>query len=288
MYVTGRWFLFILSSMLFFFSCGKSDGNAPTQFSSSDPAPTVPGSGNIYGTITDSLTGLAIANAAITVYSSGTAVSSTTTDSNGQYSFGNFDNGTYNMSFVATNYVSITNFSLGIAGAARNINKSMTPPTLSGELRIVLTWKSDDPDVPNIARDIDSYFLNSSENTSVDYTETNMSWTDGSSATLDHDSTNYSGPETITVSNISNSSVYHYYIHNYSHFSDCASLGLSGVHVDVYSGSSIIKSYDLLNGSVGDPVYEFFKIQNGQIVDTGVYDSTLLTADGPEMSVCTP
>jgi hypothetical protein len=164
----------------------------------------------------------------------------------------------------------------------------MTPPTQLGQIRIVMSWYGENENVPNISPDLDAYLLNTSENTFTNFEFTTQSWADGSDAALDADSTNYLGPETITLSNVSSSSNYRFYVHNYSNYQDCASLSVSGVHVDVYSGGSLLKSYDIPASGGGGAIYEFFSIENGQIVDKNRYDETIPITDSATISQCIP
>ena len=259
--------------LLFLYSCGKTSGNAPQTLSSES---NLPSSAIVYGKVTDSLTGNPLANVSIAIKSGTNVISTVNSDSSGQYSFAEITNGNYTISFQLANYVSVDAVPFVLAGVAFNINKSMSPPTLSGQMRIVLSWYAENPLVPNIANDLDAYFLNLTENSFTNYTNTSQNWLDGSSATLDNDSVNYSGPETITISNINSTSNYTFYVHNFSNYSDCNSLAASGVHVDVYSGGTLIKSYDIpVAPNGGGAVYEFFNIQNGVIVDKKIYNESL-------------
>ena len=275
----------LLSFSMLMVACGKSGGNAPEVLASTDG----PSSGSIYGRVTDSLTGQPIENVSVAVYSGASVVSSTSTNANGQYVFGEFANSNYTMNFQASGYVSILNSAIAVNGTSLNVNKSMSPPTISGQLRIVLTWYAENPAVPNISPDLDAYFLNKTENTFVYYQGTSVTWSDGASGVLDQDSTTYSGPETITVSNISASSSYSFYVHNYMNYDDCSSLAASGVHVDVYQGAGIIKSYDIPASTMGGggATYEFFRIQNGVIGGAQTYNETLPIGE-PTRSNCVP
>ncbi|MCC2679765.1 MAG: hypothetical protein K0R29_2341 [Pseudobdellovibrio sp.] len=285
MYVARIVLFFLLTTVIY--SCSNQDGNAPTKFTNEEGS-TLPSSAVIYGSVKDSLTSFALDGVTVTVYQGATPVSATTTDSSGQYAFSEFANGAYTMNFAKSGYISISNSAVSVAGVSLNINKSMTPPTQLGQIRIVMSWYGENENVPNISPDLDAYLLNTSENTFTNFEFTTQSWADGSDAALDADSTNYLGPETITLSNVSSSSNYRFYVHNYSNYQDCASLSVSGVHVDVYSGGSLLKSYDIPASGGGGAIYEFFSIENGQIVDKNRYDETIPITDSATISQCIP
>jgi uncharacterized protein YfaP (DUF2135 family) len=269
-----NYFYFLTVFTLFVLSCNKG-GNAPGALNSTAPSS---GTNKIYGRVTDAANGAVLSNVAVSLYSGATSIASTSTNASGDYTFSNLGSGSYAVTFSLASYVTINNASATINTADVNLNESMAKPTASSsDLRIVLSWYSNLNS--SVVSDLDSYLTNSVSSTKIFYSTKTATWSDGSSGSLDHDVSSYSGPETITITNVSATSTYTYYINNYSQSTDCFALSQSGVHVDVYSGSSIVKSYDVApNLSHGGVIYEVFKVINGQVVDSNIFNNGLSAA----------
>ena len=258
------------------FSAGSTDGTVTIQVKDADgnvatAQVIVQGTqaqnttGTIQGNITNSTDGTPLAGVQVSVVMNGNTVATATTDVNGNYVLSGLAPGSYTISFSKANYVPITGVAVTVvASQVSTVNDSMSTVLSSGQYRIVMTWCDHKSDA---VRDMDSYLSVPGYSNPVSFHNHN----EGSSQ-LDHDVTTWKGPETITINSLS-SGTYTYYVNNYSDRDDHDALGNSNVHVNVYQGSSLIKSYDV---PPGDGItYEVFQIVNGQIVDVNAYNKNL-------------
>ena len=91
---------------------------------------------------------------------------------------------------------------------------------------------------------------------------------------LDHDDTNWVGPETVTILE-QRQGTYVYYVNNFSDRSDLQALGRSGINILIIAGSEIIDEISIPQGT--GLTYEVYRIIDGEFVITGGYDDTLPT-----------
>jgi YD repeat-containing protein len=88
--------------------------------------------GSISGLVTNGATGAAINGAGIAAYQKGSLISSTTTNSTGNYSFGNLSNGTYTLIFSATGFASQTVENVSVQqGTTVNVNATLGAPSVT-------------------------------------------------------------------------------------------------------------------------------------------------------------
>jgi len=126
------------------------------------------------------------------------------------------------------------------------------------QVRVVLSW-GENPS------DLDSHLVrktNGSQDYHVFFGNMRPANAD---ANLDTDDTDSYGPETTTINNLSNASVYKYYVHDFSNRSNHSDeiFKTSGAKVEVYYGDQSETFYiPNENGNA----WKVFEIVNGQIV----------------------
>lgn len=192
--------------------------------------------GSISGKVLDSLTAEGIYNAKVQIVDLNL---STTTNSDGSYSFNSVTPGTYGI--VATKagyYPSVQINANVISGAtATDVNLVLSSIlTSTDEYRIVLTW-GENP------RDLDSHlWIPNGEH--CYYSNKTVS-----GANLDVDDTSSYGPETITITEISSGT----YTYAVKHYAGSGKITTSGATVKIYNDSGNIRTYEVdPNASCGD------------------------------------
>jgi len=85
-------------------------------------AKAAPGLANLYGKVTDSSTGAAIAGVTVTIDSK-----TTTTDSTGAFGFSGLAPGTYVMTFEKEGYTMVTGHDITLVAGLNELNVSLTP-----------------------------------------------------------------------------------------------------------------------------------------------------------------
>lgn len=168
---------------------------------------------------------------------------------NGNFSI-TLPTGNYVFLFSKTDFIS-SELKVAITEGTNTINGNLSPEnvSVSGNLRIVLTWGSE----PN---DLDSHLLGTSadgEDYHVYYSDREYYENGTMVAGLDLDDTSSYGPETITVNKMNENGVYSYYVHDYSndYLDDSYELSYSGATVSVYSGAALIAKYSVPAGKIG-------------------------------------
>lgn len=235
--------------------------------------------GDAAGTITNALTGDAVSDATVTVYSgmsntSGTVQGTATTDSLGAYSVTGLDAGNYTVLLSKSGFQS-SFFSIYVVGGSTTSaqNGAITPTLSSGETRIILTWGLS-------PSDLDSHLLGPYADGSG--SQFHIYWADGTYtsgsstyADLDLDDVSSYGPETITIYTQS-TGTYTYCVHDFSNLSSSSSTGLanSEAQVKVYQGSSLLGTFNVPNS--GGTVWEVFTLSGTSItpVNTMSYESS--------------
>ncbi|MEE8484383.1 MAG: carboxypeptidase regulatory-like domain-containing protein [Nitrospinota bacterium] len=234
--------------------------------------------GGASGTITDALTGDAVSGATVTVYSgmgntSGTVVSTTTTDSSGIYSLTGLDAGNYTVQISKTGFQS-SSFSIYVVGATTTSdqNGAATPTLSSGETRIILTWGVS-------PSDLDSHLLGPYADGSGSQFHIyfgNKTYSSGGSAyaDLDLDDVSSYGPETTTIYTQS-TGAYTFCVYNFSNGGSSSStvLANSEAQVNVYQGSSLLGRFNVPNS--GGTVWKVFTLSGTSItpVNTMSYET---------------
>lgn len=255
-------------------STDKGDGTTGNQ-DDLDPYPqTSTGSkvGQIFGKIKDAINGRAIAQVKITLKTKGPALNALRTaytDENGKYDFSNVLPGSYLIDFEGENYIPVYGRET-IAKAAESTqeNLSMTGILAEGSVRVTMIWTREKN---NAVKDVDSYLQISDVLYPLGYLFRGVEY---HGAFLDRDDTDWMGPETITIHNISSEKTYHYYVNNYDVRSEEEFLGNSEVQVSVYKGANLVKEYKVPLGS--GITYSVFRIENGVLVDTEYFDDGLI------------
>ena len=256
--------------------------------------PIQQGTGNASGTITNALNGSGVSGITINLRSgenvtSGTVVATTTTASNGAYSFTGLQPGTYTAEVSGSGFVT-TYFSVAVVvdTTTPNQNAVVSPLMAAGQTRVVLTWGS----TPS---DLDSHLTGplsgSSSRFHVFYGNQGSS-TASPFAALDLDDTDSFGPETTTIYS-QTSGVYRFSVHDFTNESltSSSALASSGAQVKVYRDNALVATYNIpsspgtlwtvfeLNGSVITPVNSMSYANNsGTIQSAKVKKPKLLSA----------
>lgn len=208
------------------------------------------GYGDVSGTIVNAFNGAGVSGLTISLRegfnsTAGTIVASTTTSSNGYYSFNNLPAGNYTAEVYGTGYIT-TYFTIYCLGGEQitEQNFSISPIISDGETRIVLTWGSS----PN---DLDSHLTgpipgSQSDRFHVYWNNDSFSHSGSIYAELDRDDTSSYGPETITIYQQTDG-IYRYSVHNFSDRSltNSYSLAHSGAQVQVYRGGYLIAVFNV-------------------------------------------
>lgn len=250
--------------------------------------------GDISGTIRNALTGNGVPNLTVNFrrgsnIKSGTVVVSTNTDSDGQYTVHDIDEGTYTGEASGSGYVT-SYFTAECIGETTNYYQdgTVTDPLPSGQTRIVLTW-GENP------RDIDSHLTGpcpSDEGTDecvsgrfhLNWTyagakgESSNPWTNY--INLDLDDTNSYGPETTTIYQQA-SGMYRFSVHDYTNKSKSysSSLSYSGAQVKVYrgsnQGSNLVAKFNVPAGEDGT-LWTVFEMRGNNItsINSMSYESS--------------
>ena len=214
-------------------------------------------SGVISGKIINALNSANIDNISIEVRAgnsntSGEVIASTTTDSNGQYSF-TLETGNYTFSVSKSGYTSSFLNVLVIGNETTTQDLSLSPILSAGEMRIVLRWG----DAPS---DLDSHLVKKTDGVQDYHIYYSNKTSDGDS--LDRDDTDSVGPETVTISNVDTASVYTYYVYNYSHNSN-TELKSSSATIDItYGNDTYRRSIPNEDGYY----WKVFEVVNGEVV----------------------
>ena len=205
--------------------------------------------GTISGTITDAVSSANVSGVSISIRrglntTSGTVVSTDTTDGSGAYSLSSADRGWYTLQTSKSGYTDST-FHVVSCGNVSSQDSSISTTLASGAMRIILSW----PTGSNVT-DLDSHISvpNNDDNGTVHlYYGTNAGgvaandyYVYGSdNATLDRDDETAPGTETISITQVKTGD-YSYSVHD---FSDMAltspdNISKSGATVTVYYNST--------------------------------------------------
>lgn len=214
------------------------------------------------GTVTNSVTGEGVADVTIKVRNNwnnetGAVKSTSKTNENGYYSISD-SAGFYTLEFSKPGFVTVyKNVFIGIS-AANSFNVAISPESVDGAYRIVLTWGEN----PN---DLDSHMsglTSSGSSFHVYYSSKNAFDGDSLICNLDLDDTTSYGPETITL-NTNTASPYYYYVHRYS---GSGSIATSNAQVKVYKGDTLLRTFNAPTDKGTADYWNVFAIVNGRIV----------------------
>ena len=205
--------------------------------------------GNISGTITDAVSSANVSGVSISIRrglntTSGTVVSTDTTDGSGAYSLSSADRGWYTLQTSKSGYTDST-FHVVSCGNVSSQDSSISTTLASGAMRIILSW----PTGSNVT-DLDSHISvpNNDDNGTVHlYYGTNAGgvaandyYVYGSdNATLDRDDETAPGTETISITKVKTGD-YSYSVHDFldKALTSPDNISKSGATVTVYYNST--------------------------------------------------
>lgn len=229
------------------------------------------------GTITNSITEAAVPNVTLKFRKNwnnqtGTVVYTTSTNDNGYYevSSSELSVGFYTMEMIKSGYITgYKNIFISPIDVSAQ-NAVLSPVTSDGTYRIVLTW-GENPS------DLDSHVQGAlSDGSSFHVYYSHKSQYDGDTeiCNLDVDDTTGYGPETITL--IPNTDApYYYYIYRYS---GSGSISTSGAQIKVYSGDTLIATYNAPTDQGTSDYWNVFAIVNGEIIVSNTITSSANTS----------
>ncbi|OIK12461.1 hypothetical protein BIV60_16315 [Bacillus sp. MUM 116] len=224
--------------------------------------------GTVGGVITDAKNGQAVSDATISIYeglnvTKGKPVKIISTISDGSYEL-DLPTGHYTAVIEKAGYIKNT-FIMVCLPDEKNLdyNATITPNLSSDNIRIVLSW-GETPE------DLDSHLIAPNEYGNSEYeifwNNRNYYADDDTLMTeLDVDDTTSFGPETITIHK-QVSGTYMYSVWDYTNRYDGDSLALSnsGAKVDVYMGSTLVKTFYVPANQIGNK-WDVFKL-DGQTI----------------------
>ena len=179
--------------------------------------------------------------------------------------------GNYTAEIISEGYAS--SYGTIVASADNSIAQISTTPILTGsEIRIVLTWSA-------VPADLDSHLF--TPYNEADSTTGYHIWfgnmNDASGNKLDVDDTTSYGPETVTISGLSDGS-YKYYVADYTNCSagmtSSTDMSLSLAKVSVYTQAGLAATFYVPSNKSG-VIWEVFEIRNKVIVPIQRYYSNI-------------
>ena len=229
--------------------------------------------GSANGTITNSITEAPVSGVTVKFRKNwnnktGTVVASTTTNSNGYYDIDELKVGLYTIEYYKSGYVTGYKNIFVLLGSTHNA--VISPVTSTGVYRIVLTW-GENPS------DLDSHVQGAlSDGSSFHVYYSHKSQYDGDTeiCNLDVDDVTSYGPETITLTP-NTTAPYYYYIYRYS---GSGSISTSGAQIKVYSGDTLIATYNAPTDQGTSDYWNVFAIVNGEIIVSNTITSSANTS----------
>lgn len=219
--------------------------------------------GTASGMINNALTGSGVGGVSLSIRKGwnnteyGEVVSSTVTDSNGNYSV-TLPLGNYTMVAEKSGYITGTVNIIVQSGTTGSQNGTITPIISGDNFRIVLTWGQN-------PRDLDSHVVGTLSNGNAFHVYYNLkSQYDGDVevCNLDVDDTTSYGPETITL-NATTSNPYYYYIYRYA---GSGTVATSEAKIKVYQGENLVATFNVPNDQGSGDYWNVFAIVNGELV----------------------
>lgn len=133
---------------------------------------------------------------------------------------------------------------------------SISPSLPPGNLRVVLDWGSQPPD-------LDSHLLKKG-GYHISYRDMHKA---EEQAKLDRDDMDGEGPETITIEKLDAESDYVYFVHDFTNRGDPSSKALprSKAHVSVYTDKELFKTFEVPAGGNGR-YWTVFQVRKGEII----------------------
>jgi len=221
--------------------------------------------GKISGQISDATSGNGLSGVTVSLKQLGTTISTTTSNSSGYYEFTNVAVGSYEVAVSKFGYISTSTTGVSVgSNQTTTTSFSMSPMSSNIAYRIVLTWGSS-------PADLDAHLLKGGYHI---YWDNKGSLNFDPFAQLDVDDMNSFGPETITIAKL-NSQSSKFYVFNYSG-NDVGDTDLkqSGAVVKIYSGSSLVKTYNVPPSGTGFYWYVCDISSGGTITDRNILTNT--------------
>ena len=224
------------------------------------------------GTVRDAVTNEEVADVTMKFrkgynVASGHAVKTVVTDENGSYYVEGLDYGYYTVELIKDGYITAyavlqaaaTNWSDAEREDALSQDLLISPLLLADDsIRVVLSWGSD-------PKDLDSHIVGTLSNGMdfhVYFADPNVYETDGSvAANLDRDDVDGEGPETVTLQ-WREDVEYRYYVHL---FAGEGTISGSGAKIQVYSGTTLLQTISVPEGSDTMRYWNVFSFKNGQV-----------------------
>lgn len=208
------------------------------------------GAGNVNGKILNALNGIGVGGLTVNLreginVTTGIIVATTSTGSDGSYSFTNLYAGNYTAEVSGTGY-NTTYFTITCIGGTTTPNQdaTITPILSSCETRIILTWGT----TPG---DLDSHLTGPLPDGTrfhmyYPYAEANLGSSWPEYVTLDLDDVTSYGPETTTIYQQIDG-IYRYSVHDYTNRNSSSSTALSNscAQVRVYRGSDLVENFNV-------------------------------------------
>jgi carboxypeptidase family protein len=238
------------------------------------------GIGNVSGKILNALNGIGVGGLTVSLreginVTTGIIVATTSTGSDGSYSFTNLYAGNYTAEVSGTGY-NTTYFTITCIGGTTTANQdaTITPILSSGETRIILTWSA-------TPRDLDSHLTGPLPDGTrfhmyYPYAEANLGSPWPEYVTLDLDDVTSYGPETITIYQQIDG-VYRYSVHDYTNGNSSSSTALSNscAQVRVYRGSDLVATFNVPFNQ-GGTLWTVFELSGVEItpINTMSYETS--------------
>lgn len=229
--------------------------------------------GSANGTITNSITEAPVSDVIIKFRKNwnnktGTVVASTTTNTNGYFEIDDLKVGLYTIEYYKSGYVSGYKNIFVLLGSTHNA--VISPVASSGVYRIVLTWGENPSDLDSHVQGC----LNNGSSFHVYYRHKSQYDGDFEVCNLDVDDTTSYGPETITLSPTT-TTPYYYYIYRYS---GSGSISTSGAQIKLYSGDTLVETFNAPTDQGTADYWNVFAIVNGEIVVSNTITSSANTS----------
>ena len=224
--------------------------------------------GQISGLVEDSVSGRALEDAHVGFKQERTASQyffETRTNANGRYQSPFLLPGEYFVDITHPNYIATGASAVRVeVGSTAEANVSASQPIGDAAYRFTVSWCDN---CEGGVRDVDSY-LRTPTGAHIYYSNPRPS---GEGADLDRDDTDWTGPETVTISELNTNGEYVYYVDNFNARNDAQALGRSGIRILVYSGTSNrVLDETVVPAGIGLR-YEAYRIVNGQLHKTGQF-----------------
>ncbi|MCQ2514610.1 MAG: carboxypeptidase regulatory-like domain-containing protein [Ruminococcus sp.] len=219
-------------------------------------------SNEVNGIISNSITAEGVGNVTIKVRNNwnnknGVVLLTNTTNSNGYYHF-EYRPGFYTLELSKEGFITgYKNIFIGL-GLSHSQDATISPIEVDGTYRIVLTWGENPCDV-------DSHVYGPLTNGDHFHVYYNNKYAyDGNTevCNLDVDDVTSYGPETITLTPHADGA-YYYYIYKYSGY---GYLSTSNSQINVYQGSTLIKTFNVPVNQGNSDFWNVFAIKDGRMI----------------------